>query len=1157
MSETKIYDHKNIEKKWQKLWEDQRIFCASLDEKKPKYYVLDMFPYPSGAGLHVGHPEGYTATDIISRYKRKQGYNVLHPMGWDAFGLPAENYAIKTGIHPAKSTADNIATFTKQIKSLGFSYDWEREINTTDPDYYKWSQWIFLELYKKGLAYEKEMQMSWCSTCKIVAANEEVENGVHERCGNPVEKRNMKQWMFKITEYADRLLDDLDDLDWEERIKEMQRNWIGKSYGAEVKFKVDSSKCEVVSAKCEVEISVYTTRPDTLFGCTYMVLAPDHPLVKKLVTDERKNDVEKYISDALNKSEKERKQDEKEKTGVFTGAYAINPVNNKKVPIWIADYVLMGYGTGAIMAVPAHDERDFEFAKKYEKEGLKVTCVISPGSLVGFTGGQKDEVSKEILSGNMAYPLKSGKMINSDFLDDLPPDDAIERMIQWLEEKGFGKRQTNYKLRDWVFTRQRYWGEPIPLIHCENCGVVPHDPEFAKYTLKKKERPSAKAEVGCSKDNTASSFSRTRIMSSAESFVNNSDKRKKELSLPLRLPETDSYHPTEDGKSPLAKLDDWVNTKCPKCKGEAKRETSTMPNWAGSSWYWLRFMDPKNNNNAWSKEAEKYWGMVDLYVGGAEHAVLHLLYARFWHKVLYDLGFVTHKEPFQKLRNQGMILAFSYKDQNGKYYHPNEVEERDGECYLKPSPQTPLPEGEGLLLSKQIEKMSKSKLNVVNPDEVVNEYGADTLRLYEMFMGPFEQTVVWDPKGILGVYRFLEKVWKLKEKVEKPKKKAIIIHGFDSRSDSHWIPSLREKFILEGYYVLTPSMPNADKPKYKEWKKLIDTLGVDENTVLIGHSLGGGFIPRYLSDTQKKVDSMVLVAPTYSYKNPAIDTTFTKDFDAEKVKLLIAQKCILIHSDNDEYIPNEDFERYKKELSPKVIEVLGGEHLGSSQLGKAMKAVLSAMDIICGDFSYTHTSSCHSGLDPESLGEAEILKQVQDDKGGAQNGKSQGKKGAQGNKKESQDEGSKLFKSLHKTIKKVREDTENFKFNTAISSMMVLVNEALKEEKIHANIYEDLLQILNPYAPHISEEIWSELGHFSSLVFKPLPQFNEEFCLEESITLAVQVNGKLRDTIEVSLSATKEEILEKAKASEKVKRYIEPGLKKEIYVPGKLVSLVV
>jgi leucyl-tRNA synthetase len=832
------YDHKTIEKKWQQVWESQNFFRADIDAKKKKYYVLDMFPYPSGAGLHVGHPEGYTATDIISRYKRKQGFNVLHPMGWDAFGLPAENYAIKTGIHPEKSTADNIATFTKQIKSLGFSYDWKREINTTDSDYYKWSQWIFLEMYKKGLLYEKEMQMSWCSTCKIVAANEEVENGVHERCGNSVEKRNMKQWMFKITKYADRLLEDLDDLDWEERIKEMQRNWIGKSSGAQVQFKIFE--------KNEYDIQVYTTRPDTLFGCTYMVLAPEHSLVQKIITPEQKVKVESYIDHASNKSEKERKQDEKEKSGVFTGAYAINPVNNKKVPIWVADYVLMGYGTGAIMAVPAHDERDYEFAEKYEISIQEViTDIENP------------------------FQKSGGRLIHSDFLNGFSVSEAIKVSIDWLEEKGFGERQTNYKLRDWVFTRQRYWGEPIPLVHCNDCGVVP-------------------------------------IAESA---------------LPLTLPETDNYHPTEDGKSPLAKLDDWVNTQCPKCKGEAKRETSTMPNWAGSSWYWLRFMDPKNDKEAWSKEAEKYWGMVDLYVGGAEHAVLHLLYARFWHKVLYDLGHVSHKEPFQKLRNQGMILAFSYKDKNGKYYHPSEVEEKDNKVIVKKTT---------IELSKQIEKMSKSKLNVVNPDEVVEEYGADTLRLYEMFMGPFEQTVVWDPKGIIGVYRFLEKVWKLSLRVSK------------------------------------------------------------------------------------------------------------------------------------------------------------------------------------SEASLQHTSG------PSAL-----------------------------------------TKLLHKTIKKVREDTENFKFNTAIASMMVFVNEALKEEKIEVSIFEDFLQILNPYAPHMTEELWLQLEHTSTLVFQPLPAFNEKFCEEDGMKLAVQVNGKLRDRIEVEVAATKEEILEKAKASENVKKYLVSPLKKEIYVPGKLVSLVV
>ena len=1003
------YKHLEVEKKWQQYWEENKTFKADQESEKPKYYVLDMFPYPSGAGLHVGHPEGYTATDIISRLRRRQGYNVLHPMGWDAFGLPAENFAIKTGIHPKVSTKQNIETFTGQIKSLGFSYDWDREIDTTDPDYYKWSQWIFLKLFEKGLAYEKEMVMSWCPSCKIVAANEEVENGVHERCGHPVEKREMKQWMLKITEYADRLLDDLDTLDWTDAIKSMQRDWIGKSYGAEVDFAVDG---------IEETMTVYTTRPDTLFGCTYMVLAPEHPLVEKVTSVEQKAEVEAYVQAATQKSERERKQDEKEKTGVFTGGYAINPVNGEKVQIWVADYVLIGYGTGAIMAVPAHDERDFEFAEKF---GIEMIDVVEGEAKEG-----------EIVTTGVAK--------NSGFLDGLTTEDAKEKMIDWLEGEKKGTRQTNYKLRDWVFTRQRYWGEPIPLVHCDDCGIVPIP----------------------------------------------------ESELPLELPETANYEPTEDGQSPLAAIEDWVNTSCPKCGKAAKRETSTMPNWAGSSWYWLRFMDPKNDQAAVGEAAEKYWQQVDLYVGGAEHAVLHLLYGRFWHKFLYDLGLVTTIEPFQKLVNQGMILAFSYKNENGKYYHPDDVKEEGGKFFAKEN---------GEELSRQIEKMSKSKLNVVNPDDVVQEHGADTLRLYEMFMGQFDQTVVWDVNGVTGVRRFLDKVWKLREKVDFKEKKAIIIHGFESACDSHWIPEVREKLIEKGYYVQTPSMPNPGKPNYQEWKKVIGTLDINENSVLVGHSLGGGFLPRYLQERGVKIKKLVLVAPTYTSKNPAIDEEFGKDFDAEVVKGL-AEEIVLLHSDEDPYITQDAFTRYESELSPQKVFVEGGEHLSSSQLEKGRDAVL-------GVFADEEAKVCD------------------------------------------------LERALHKTIKKVTEDTEGFKFNTAISAMMVLVNDFGKLDSIPVNLFEDLLFILNPYAPHITEELWQSLGHVSTLTFKPWPRYNEELCKDDTITLAVQINGKVRDQIEVAADASKEDVLAAAKASKKVQKFIEGGLKKEIYVPGKLVSLVV
>lgn len=845
-----MYNHLEIEKKWQAYWEKNKTFRAEIDKNKKKYYVLDMFPYPSGAGLHVGHPEGQTASDIICRKRRMESYNVLHPMGWDAFGLPAENYAIKTGIHPRISTDKNINTFRKQEKSLGMSFDWDREIDTSASEYYKWTQWIFKQLYLSNLAYEKEMNMNWCDKCRIVVANEEVENGVHERCENPVRKRVTKQWMLKITAYADRLLSDLDELNWSDSILEMQRNWIGKSMGANVSFKIDGS---------DENIEVYTTRPDTLFGCTYMVLAPEHPLSTKICSIDQKETVESYIKQSLNKSERERKIAEKEKTGVFTGAYAINPVNSKKIPIWIADYVLIDYGTGAIMAVPAHDERDNEFAKKFD---LEIIDVIK-------SDNKKDN---EVIT--------DGIMINSDFLNGLDTKTAKEKMVSFLEKNNYGEGKVNFKLRDWVFTRQRYWGEPIPLIHSEDGKIYPL----------------------------------------ADS------------QLPLLLPEVDKYEPTEDGQSPLAQNEDWVNVNfylndkreaividdASKFSGEVlkgRRETSTMPNWAGSSWYWIRYQDPHNDKEFVSREAENYWGAVDLYVGGAEHAVLHLLYARFWHKFLYDKGFVSTKEPFTCLKNQGMILAYSYQNEFGKYYHPDEVIEKDGKFYAK---------DDNKELKAQIEKMSKSKNNVVNPDDVINEYGADTLRVYEMFMGPFDQIVAWDMKGVAGIRRFLDRVWRLQD--------------------------------------------------------LLVEVGSSENEL----------------------------------------------------------------------------------------------------------------------------------------------------------------------------------KALHQMLKKVSEDTENFKFNTAISAMMVFVNDINKLEKISRTSLEKLVLVLSPYAPHIAEEIWNKLGNLETLSYEKWPQYDEKYLVEDQITIAVQINGKLRGNIEVSTDSSKEEVFEIAKQNQNVARYLAEGeIRKEIYVPQKLVNFVV
>lgn len=664
-------DHKQNDAKWQAAWEEAGIFRAhDCDGTRRKAYILDMFPYPSGAGLHVGHPEGYTATDIVSRVRRMQGWNVLHPMGWDAFGLPAENYAIKTGIHPAKTTAAAIETFKRQIKAIGLSYDWTREFATSDPAYYKWTQWIFLRMFERGLAYQANVPINWCPSCRTGLANEEVHDGACERCGTPVERRDMRQWMLRITAYADRLLDDLEGLDWPESTLAMQRNWIGRSEGAEIDFPTPAGP-----------IRVFTTRPDTLFGATYVVLAPEHPLVLAVTTPERRAAVEEYRARARQKSDLERTDLAKEKTGVATGGMAVNPATGKPIPIWIADYVLSGYGTGAIMAVPAHDTRDHEFARKF---GLPIVEVVRGGA----------DVQAEAFTGD-------GVATNSPPIDGLPTPEAKRKIIEWLEAKGIGKRAVTYRLRDWVFSRQRYWGEPFPIVHCKgSCGgpvAVPDD------------------------------------------------------QLPVRLPDVARYEPSGTGESPLATIREWVETTCPRCGGPGERETNTMPNWAGSCWYFLRFTDPKNDRAPFDPDKANYWMPVDLYVGGAEHAVLHLLYARFWHKFLYDLGLVATKEPFLKLRHQGMVLAYSYQDELGAYHTYDEIDFDRDPPTLK----------DGRKLKAQVEKMSKSKGNVVNPDDVLERYGADGLRVYEMFMGDFEAAKPWDVRGIEGVARFLARSWRL------------------------------------------------------------------------------------------------------------------------------------------------------------------------------------------------------------------------------------------------------------------------------------------------------------------------------------------------------------------------------------------------------------
>ncbi|EOJ25228.1 leucine--tRNA ligase [Enterococcus faecalis] len=800
------YNHKEIEKKWQKYWAKNNCFNTLDDPNKEKFYALDMFPYPSGQGLHVGHPEGYTATDILSRMKRAQGYNVLHPMGWDAFGLPAEQYALDTGNDPAEFTKKNIETFRRQINSLGFSYDWNREINTTDPEYYKWTQWIFTKLYEKGLAYEAEVAVNWVPELGTVISNEEVIDGKSERGGYDVVRRPMRQWMLKITAYADRLLEDLELVDWPESIKDMQRNWIGRSEGANVTFKV---------AGTEESFTVFTTRPDTLFGATYTVLAPELELVKKITTPEQTAAVEAYIEETSKKSDLNRTDLAKEKTGVFTGAYAINPVNGQEIPIWIGDYVLASYGTGAIMAVPAHDERDYEFAKTF---GIDILPVIAGG-----------DITTEAYTGD-------GPHINSDFLNGLNKAEAIAKMNEWLEENHVGKKEVSYRLRDWLFSRQRYWGEPIPVIHWED-GTTTTVPESE---------------------------------------------------LPLRLPVTSDIRPSGTGESPLANIDEWVNVVDPETGMKGKRETNTMPQWAGSSWYYLRFIDPHNKNEIADFEKLKRWLPVDIYIGGAEHAVLHLLYARFWHKFLYDIGVVPTKEPFQKLYNQGMILG------------------------------------------ENNEKMSKSRGNVVNPDDVVAKYGADTLRLYEMFMGPLDASIAWNENGLEGSRKFLDRVWR---------------------------------------------------------------LIVDEE-------------------------------------------------------------------------------------------------------GKMRYRITTIND-------------------------------------------------------------GRLTKVYHQTVKKVTEDMANLHFNTAISQLMVFVNEANKVDALPYEYVEGFVQLLAPIAPHIGEELWQILGNEESLTYVPWPTYDEAALVEDEVEVVFQVNGKLRGKQNVARGLSKEELEQIAMNHEAVKEFIEgKTVRKVIAVPDKLVNIV-
>ncbi|MCB1107226.1 MAG: leucine--tRNA ligase [Chlamydiia bacterium] len=836
------YDHAEIEKKWQKIWKDKELFKAKWDPSKPKYYILDMFPYPSGAGLHVGHVTGYTATDILARYKRQQGYNVLHPMGWDSFGLQAEQYAIRTGTHPKETTEKNINTYRRQLQSLGFSYDWDREFATSDPSYYKWTQWIFTKLYEKGLAYEAEILVNYCPSLGTVLANEEVENGKSKEGGYPVERRPLKQWVLKITEYAERLLNDLDTLDWPDYLKTLQRNWIGKSEGARITFLENETK---------QPITVFTTRHDTLFGATFLVVSPEHPILKQITTSEQQGKVDAYLKETAKKSDFERTELVKEKTGVWTGSYAINPVNDELIPIWVADYVLMGYGTGAVMGVPGGDERDFEFVKKY---GLPVIPPYDPLIEEVPPDMTKEDLRLEVLAGKRCSTL-GGTIINGKSeklnINGLEMEAAKEAVAHFLEKEGVGERCTTYKLRDWLFSRQRYWGEPVPILHFEDGTMRPLDLD----------------------------------------------------ELPLTLPDVTEYRPQGESKTPLDNVTDWVHITDPKTGKKGRRETNTMPQWAGSCWYYLRFCDPHNQEKAWGEEEEKYWMPVDLYVGGVEHAVLHLLYSRFWHKVLYDAGYVSTIEPFQTLRNQGLVTAKSYKKPGGGYVSPEEAEGKEG-------------------FEELVEKMSKSKLNGVTPDEIVQEYGADSLRLYEMFMGPFDKEKLWNSAAISGCRRFLDR-----------------------------------------FYALV--------------------------------------------------------------------------------------------------------------FSDKVKE-------------------------------------CDEGL-----------------------------------------------KYAHKLVSGVQKDIEEMLFNTAIAKMMEFVNLFSKLESYSKKGLEMATQAIAPFAPHIAEECWNHLGHQEPLMYAPFPKVDPKYLTEESSTYVVQINGKFRGKWELPKGQTKESLLEMVQKDEKMAKYLSGEVVKVIFVPEKLLNIVV
>jgi leucyl-tRNA synthetase len=989
------FDHQKIEAKWHKKWKKEKIYRTGEDKSKSKYYVLDMFPYPSGAGLHVGHPKGYIATDILARLKMMQGFNVLHPMGWDAFGLPAENYALKNKVHPRVATEKNIATFKGQLEKIGLTYDWEREINTTDPEYYKWTQWAFIKMWEKGLAYESFEPIIWCPKCQTGLAMEDLEDGKCERCESEVERKPMRQWVIKITDYAERLLNDLDKLSgWEDSIKEMQRNWIGRSEGAEVRFQIKDKREEIKNSPLERGaepgeagcVTVFTTRPDTLFGVTYVVLAPENPLItnyKLQITNW--SEVEKYINEAKKKSDLQRTDLNKDKTGVkLEGIMAVNPANGEEVPVFIADYVLASYGTGAVMAVPAHDQRDFEFATKYNEERrekreemLKIKCVVSPTDsetrelyrLVGVTPNEDPQkIIEEIFSGERCYSW-IGVNINSGFLNGLPTVEAKKKMIEWLEKEGKGKKKVNYKLNDWVFSRQRYWGEPIPMVHCEKCGTVPVA----------------------------------------------------EKDLPVRLPDVEHYEPSGTGESPLANITDWVNTTCPKCGGSAKRETNTMPQWAGSSWYYLRYIDPKNNSALVDKAKEKYWSPVDFYVGGAEHATRHLIYARFWHKFLFDIGVVNYDEPFTRLQHVGLIMA------------------EDGR------------------------KMSKRWGNVINPDDIIEKFGADAMRVYEMFMGPFGAACAWNTNGLTGARKFLDRVWAIAENIEQ-------------RAENKDINGVGALIQLEnGNFIFQERDENIERNP-----GMITPFGG-------GIKEGESFEDALKRELKEEID--------LDFDNAKIIFDFDFESHFEKGKFI---KLFYIK------ISNKDSLKLKEGKS--IVELKLDEAKKNEKVTKFTKGVLEKCEKVWTEYHYE-----------------------------------------------------KEFKSiLHKTIKKVSEDIIEFKFNTCVSSLMILSN-ALVWMNFSKDYFAKFIQILAPFAPHLAEEIWREkLGNKESIFKSAWPSFDPELIKDETINLIVQVNGKLRATIEVAADISQADAENLARENDNVKKWLEgKEVAKIVFIPGKLLNIVI